>query len=342
MSHSAEYNDGLFVQMLKGDYGSYTEDRLTQITAACFNRSAAFRRCFLVFLGVSRKIHPSKCTAKTQVSTVGRLDLAIYRSGRIVAIVENKVDAPLHPNQLKNYSSDNDLKSAKKFALVKNYFATSKAYDGWKILHWRDFYLVLFELLQSQKHLTDIDRFIIQNFIEYLEDANMHVPTRITKSAMSSLAKTLHGLRYVEKTKYAWLGLKPDVFQTAADWIRMMEAVFEESRANKKIAKAAKKNYRFSPQLRHWWEAKNKNDKLRAYRWISIQGQVSFPKPRGKTKTVGIGLFVDEEKVWSICAFRDWVVSDTIDEFKVADSHSDIVLADLTKKVLKKWNSWIS
>lgn len=339
MSHSAEHKDGLFVQMLKGDHRSHTEDRLTQITAACVNQSAAFRKCFLTFLGVSKKTASAKCIAKTQEPTKGRLDLAIYRGGRIVAIVESKVDATLHHYQLKNYGSDEDLKSAKKVALVKNYFATGKEYDGWKILHWRDFYLALFELLESKRNLSGIDRFIAKNFIEHLEDLNMHVPTRIKKSAMKSLAKTLHGLRYVDKTEYSWFALKPDVFQIAADWMRMMEAIFEESRTSTKIKRAAKKNYRFSPQLGHWWE--DEKDKTRAYRWLAIHAQIKFPKAKGKTKALGIGLFVDEKKVWSILVFRDWTVSDKIDECKIADSHSDIVLADLTKRVLKKWNGWI-
>lgn len=339
MSHSAEHSNGLFVQMLEGDYGNYSEDRLTQITAACFNQSVAFRNIFLTFLGVSKKLVPSKCTARTQISTVGRLDLAIYSGSRIVAIVENKVDAPLHPNQLKNYSSDMGLKSAKKIALVKNYFPHDRAYGEWEILHWRDFYLALVGRVGASKYLPAIDNFIAQNFINYLENANMHVPTRISKSAMNALAKTLHGLRFAEKTKYNWFGLKADVFQTAADWVRMMESIFEESRVTKQIAKVAKKNYRFSPQLGHWWE--DGRDKSKDYRWIGIHAQICFPKPRGKTKTLGVGLFVDDKKVWSIVAFRNWTGSNKIDERKLCDSHRDVVLADITKNVLKKWNSWI-
>ena len=324
--------------MLEGDYRSYTEDRLTQITAACFNQSIAFRKIFLTFLGVSKKIVPSKCTARTQISTVGRLDLAIYNGGRIAAIVENKVDAPLHPNQLKNYSSDRDLKSAKKIALVKNYFPHDRAYGEWEILHWRDYYLALFELVKSPKKLSAIDKFIAQNFINYLENANMHVPTRISKSAMNALAKALHRLRYPEKTKFGWFSMQSDIFQTAADWVRMMEAIFEESRSNKQIAKVAKKNYRFSPQLGHWWE--EGKDKSKYYRWIGINSYIHFRKTHGKTKGVGVGLFVDDDGKWNIMAYRNSTALKVIHEVKIADSHNDVVLANATKKVLRKWKQW--
>ena len=336
---------GFVTQLLDGDYRSFSEDRLTQLTAASINHSRAFRRCFLQFLGLSKRDFLADNNAETQTAVwyrqeLGRLDLVINRHRRTVAIVENKVDATLFPKQLRNYSAASELRLAKKFALVRDFFSAGSAFDGWKILHWRDFYLALCHLLQSQKRVADIDRFIIQNFIEYLEEANMHVPTRISKAAMNGLAKTLHGLRYVEETNYRWFALKADVFQTAADWVRMMEAIFQDSRADTRIAKAARKNYRFSPQVGHWWE--QRRGKSKAYRWIGIHAQVCFPKPRGRTKTLGIGLFVNDNKVWSIIAFRNWTVSDRIDECKLADSHSDVVLADLTRKVLKKWKSWTS
>ena len=80
----------------------------------------------------------------------------------------------------------------------------------------------------------------------------MHVPTEISKPALNDLAKVLHGLRFTEEAKFRWLYPKTPVFETAADWVRMMESVFEESRLVSKLTKAARKKYRFVPCIGHW------------------------------------------------------------------------------------------
>jgi len=341
------YQEGFVTQALTGNYDPLSENRLTQLTAASFNHSAVFRRCFLEFLGVRKGRTTTNCRALPQQSIwrrreLGHLDLEITRGGRTVAIVENKVDAPLRARQLRFYAGGPRLKSAKKIALVQNYFDFTEGAGEWDVLHWRDFYLVLCACLDREKlaHATDTDTFILQNFKEYLETAHMHAPTVITKTDLNDLALMLHGLRYPDKTKFKTIHLKDTVFQTAADWIRMMESIFEDSQLMSRLNKAARKQYRFTPCIFHWDEV-NKGKDTKTFPWISIQWEITFSKPCGKTKAVGLGLFVGVDRKWYIDAYRWMTGSSSIDSRRIMDARSNIVRETLSKKVLKVWRQWL-
>jgi hypothetical protein len=84
--------DGFFLQSLNGDYRSYSEDRPTQLCAACINHSDVFRRGFFKFLGLSKGRISAEAKAETQMliwrrGDYRRLDLVISLRGRIVAVV---------------------------------------------------------------------------------------------------------------------------------------------------------------------------------------------------------------------------------------------------------------
>jgi hypothetical protein len=266
------------------------------------------------------------------------LDLVITRGHRTLAIVENKVDAPLHARQLKFYSGVPEIKSSKKIALVRHYFEARGIEAGWRIQHWRDFYLILRECVDGPKAIPLIDRFVIRNFIEFLEAANMHTPTRISKRDMKDLARMLHGIRYPSKTRFRWISPKGAVFETAADWMRMMESVFNESRLVPKLTKAARKRYRFKPGISHWRDGEGKK---KTYPWIGLHWEIWFPKPRGRTKAVGLGLFVDETAKWNIDAYRHVTGSDNIESRTIVDGRGDVVLTKMSKAVLQKWQKWL-
>ena len=178
---------------------SLKENRLTQLAAASFNHSEVFRRCFLQFLGARNARKTTNCKAHTQQSIqrkgdIGHLDLEIIRGGRTVVLVENKVDAPLKAQQLRFYEGEPRLKSARKIALVKNYFDFSEDAGEWHVLHWRDFYLALSTCLDGKRKIPAIDAFIVRNFNQYLEAANMNAPPVITKSDVNDLARMLHDI----------------------------------------------------------------------------------------------------------------------------------------------------
>jgi hypothetical protein len=204
---------GFITQSLDGDYGSFSEDRLTQLAAASFNHSRVFRVCFLKFLRARDANKAINARAETQRPVWrngerGRLDMVVKRGHRTVAIVENKVDAPLLSRQLKFYNEVPELKSAKKIALVRHYFETQGFDANWRVLHWRDFYLVLRARVDGPKSIPPTDKFVLRSFIEYLEAANMHTPTRIAKRDMKDLARMLRGLRYASETQFRWIAPK--------------------------------------------------------------------------------------------------------------------------------------
>lgn len=257
MSSRHKNKEGFITQALEGDYPPFKENRITQLTAASFNHSAVFRRCFLEFLGARNARNTTNCTARTQQSIqrkgeLGHLDLEIIRGRRTVVLVENKVDAPLKAQQLKFYAKVPRLKTARKVALVRNYFDFSDNAGEWHVLHWRDFYICLCECLDRTQSIPETDAFIVRNFKEYLESAHMHNPTEISKNALNDLARMLRGIRFAEDTNFRSIHPKTPVFQTAADWVQMMEAIFEDGRLERKLTKAARKRYRFGHWISHW------------------------------------------------------------------------------------------
>ena len=329
--------------MLTGDYRPFKEDRLTQLTAASFNQSKIFRGCLLDFLGVRNAKRIANATAKTQISAqhhgdLGRLDLQIIRGDRVVAIIENKVDSALYPGQLNFYSRDPDLESAKKIALVKHYFNMEGSIGNWVVLHWRDFYLALCKRLDSKQSIPALDGFIINNFKQYLEASHMHIPTEISKKDMNELARMLYCIRYPQKNKYHGIHPKGPVFETAADWVRIMESIFEESRLVSKLTKAARKKYRFNPCVSHW---KDEEPGEKNYRWLAIHAKIPFAKPRGKTRSVGMGLFVEDNGKWQVVVFRNVVGSERLDEKKIIDGRGNVQYAALSKMVLAQWKKWL-
>jgi len=166
----------------------------------------------------------------------------------------------------------------------------------------------------------------------------MHTPTIISKADMNDLARTLHGLRYASETKFKWIYPKSSVFETAADWTRMMESIFDESRLVPKLRKAAKKKYRFNSCISHWSDG---DGAMKTHPWIGLHWQIWFPKPHGKTKSLGLGLFINDDGKWNIDAFRHVVGSDNIQSKKIMDGRGNIVLAKLSKTVLKTWQQWL-
>jgi hypothetical protein len=121
--------------------------------------------------------------------------------------------------------------------------------------------------------------------------------------------------------------------------LQLMESLFEESRLVSKLTKVARKKYRFSPWIGHWWKRGKDGEKIHC--WVGINAQIEFPKPHGKTKSVGLGLFVDDKGKWNIVTYRDVRGSEDIDEKKIADARSNVVLATLTKRVFKTWSRWL-
>jgi hypothetical protein len=77
------------------------------------------------------------------------------------------------------------------------------------------------------------------------------------------------------------------------------------------------------------------------YPWIGLHWEIWFTKPRGKTKALGVALFVDEKGKWNIDAYRHVVGDDNIESRTIIDGRGDVVLTKLSKGVLQKWQKWL-
>lgn len=192
--------------------------------------------------------------------------------------------------------------------------------------------------LERQRSLPPVDEFVLRNFAGYLESTNMHTPIRISKGEMKKLAALLHGLRYAERTKFKWLPTSSDTFETAANWTRMMEAIWDEARMVSPIRHAAKKNFRFSPNVSHWSAGEGKK---KDYPWIALHWELWLSKPRKKTKALGLGFFVDEKGKWTVEVYRHLDGEYEIDTRKVADGREDVVLSRISRLVMRKWQKWL-
>jgi hypothetical protein len=165
-------------EALNGDHAFADEDRLTQVFAAAFNASPKFRAYFFKFVKMAAIPGAMARTQKSFLSgAIRRPDMCIYGGKRLCAVVENKVDAELTVPQLRSYSRLKELLKATKIAMVRHFFEPFSAAKEWRILHWSDFY----RWLGSRAAYTDaasVDRFIINNFLSFLEANGMKTPTQ--------------------------------------------------------------------------------------------------------------------------------------------------------------------
>lgn len=110
-------------EVLKGNYGNYSEDRLSQIFSATFNNSTFFKRAFLHTISITKIPEFNKLISKTQMNfgssnEDARIDIIIYKDNRPFIIIENKVESPLTKSQIIKYNKIKQLNKCKKVALV--------------------------------------------------------------------------------------------------------------------------------------------------------------------------------------------------------------------------------
>lgn len=170
-----QHQSSYLEEALAGGYSDYSEDRLSQIFCASFNHSSRFRKLFLETVNLDSKSYAA-LSAQTQISYEAgkkdaRIDIIIYKNGKPYIVIENKVDAPLTNKQLSKYNKIKDLRRCKKLAVVKHYF-DSIIQGQWKIYHWADLYSA-YKLAFVAGISNQVDKFVISNFVEYLEMMNM-------------------------------------------------------------------------------------------------------------------------------------------------------------------------
>jgi hypothetical protein len=279
----AEEDNGYLSEVLFGNYPEKSEDRLTQTFAATFNHSARFRKRFWKLIGRN----PARATflrARTQQThsangTQSRLDTVIVNaSKKPVAIIENKVEAPLYSEQLKRYGILPGFGHVLKIAVVKNYFDLEDPPD-WKIVHWSEVHGAIDTA--SAGWPDEVGTFVARTFLNQLENLRMARISVIEEKRLRDFAKAVHTLR---KERAAFSLAKANVFETAADYMSMLEELVGHIRTDKVLSRRLGKSVRFSARIQWWRDAAGKPP----YLWIGYH--TWFRKRKNGFRAIGTGI----------------------------------------------------
>ncbi len=330
--HQSSYLEGA----LAGGYSEYSEDRLSQIFCTSFNHSGRFRKIFLDTVNIDSKSYDI-LFAQTQIGyEVGkedaRIDIIIYKNSKPYVVIENKVDAPLTNKQLNKYDKVRGLERCKKLAIVKHYF--DSIFQGqWKIYHWADLYSAYKRAFVSGIS-NQLDKFVISNFIEYLEMMNMSRVHQISKSELIGFSQAIHNLRF-EKSPYVSL-TKKNIFEMGGQLLSVLEEIIDLVRQEPILTKSIGGKFRFSPVIGSWWQ-----DEKTGYLNFSIHVQISVPKTKNKVKYLGTGFFFynDYPKKYAVMTYaKPKNGIDFIEETYF--SKKDLIVDKYAKEVISNWKKW--
>ncbi len=329
---------GYLEEILQGNYSNYNEDRLSQIFSASFNESNLFRQSFLKTINI-KPVRTSELFSKTQINygsltEDSRIDIIIYRKKSPFIVVENKVDSPLGPSQLKKYNKVKELARTKKIALIKYYYQSFDQIYPWKIYHWSEFYLDLRNLLNKPKLKSD-DKFIISNFVKHLELMRMARVNKIPAKDLKNLAIVLNKIKMNDKPHTA-LSNK-NIFDTGLNLISVLEDIIELTRQENVIANRIGKNFRATPFL-SWWYG---DDDLKPT-GLSITVDLMVKGSKNKVRSIGTGIFFynNSPKRYFISTYCQYKKYGDFEK-EIEYSKKDLIFDNYAKQVIKAWKTWL-
>lgn len=263
-----------------------------------------------------------------------RIDIIIYNKDRPFIIIENKVNAPLRMNQLKNYDKILELNRCIKLAIVKHYFEKFIESTKWTIFHWADFYQEYMLILEKGiKNSTDYST--ISNFTEYLELMNMAHVNKIIHSDLQNFAETIYKIRNSGKP-YISLTNK-NIFETGTKILSILEEIIDLAHQEPLLLKSVGKNFRYTPKLNYWTEEEDYSEKNNL--WISIF--ISLSKPINEMEKLGTGFFFynDRPNKYSIITY----CADKKENFikEVYYKKKDVRFDEYANQVINSWKNWI-
>ena len=262
-----------------------------------------------------------------------RIDIIIYKKNKPNVIIENKVNAPLTINQLKKYDSIKDLRSCRKLAIVKHYFEGFNNLD-WEIYHWSEFYLE-FRKLFEREISNPIDKHIIENFIEHLELMNMARVNTIAQADLINFSNTINKIRTNGKI-YVSLANK-NIFETGLQFLSILEEIIGLAHQEPLLMKSVGKNFRYSPKIDYWAE-----DKFKENNNLNITTNVTLSKKINNIKTLGTGLFLDNDKP-NYYSFFIYAINNPFDDYvKVVEyKKKNLIFEEYAKQVINYWKKWL-
>lgn len=289
MINCRDAKEGYLSEATRGDYAEKSEDRLTQTFAATFNHSPRFRKEFLKLVG----LQPGQAATLQALTQQGysvegarsRLDVKLVdENGRAVAIVESKIEAPLYAEQLRRYGVLPGMSKVRKIALVKNYFDLAVP-SGWRLLHWADVHGCVGRV--SRDWPEGVDGFITRTFLKRLENLRMGRISVIEENRLRDLARAVQTL--AEEGRAFSLS-SANVFETAADYIAMLEELVGHIRLDAALSRRLGKNVRFSSKMGWWTEDRER------YFWIGFYTSLRDRRNGFRGIGTGICLYPDGRK----------------------------------------------
>ena len=261
-------DDKYLLEALKDRYGHGTEDRLTQLFAASFNQSEAFRLLVGDFFG-QKYLANARCSTQ-QFYLAGKaraiLDIVLHDTeGRPLVLIENKVNIDIEKRQPQLYNRIEGLQDCRKRYCFINGYISEPAMAGWQVRYWRDFYQRLIAT-RGTDEITD-------NFLSILEDYSMAKPYRIAAGHLKALAKALNALRYKERPSFEY---KSPGFETLGTLKNFLEDLFARASTKATLQKRAGKRFRPRMCVQYWWEEK----KPEGYQRLLLGCEARLAKPR--------------------------------------------------------------
>jgi hypothetical protein len=249
-----------------------------------------------------------------------------------VIVIENKIESPLESEQLRKYNKVKELAHAKrKIALVKHNFEPPPDELRWEIYHWSDlheFYSKHTEKIEKRL----VDRFVIQNFVNYLEELEMSNVQVIKGDDLKELAKAIHVLR---NDRVPYCHLKTAIFETANNFLKMLEQIVKLARREQIISKRIGKNFRFSP----WIGCTSYDDEKKVNPWIGID--IDLNKKYRNVFRLSTGMYFGDKRKSKYEIFTE--AYDELDESLVEEKYKgkDLIFEEYSKQVITTWKKWL-
>jgi len=340
-------------EAIAGGYGARSENRLTQVFAATINHVPGFGQAMGRLLGLPPA---TGYAAVTQVATAGhdgQLDLLIRDrgTGRVLAVIESKIDAPLTREQLRKYdrllrcTPELGGQGVRRIALIRWRDAALRE-STWRMRYWSEIYQAACAVLRSAP--SPLERHIVSWFLAHMESLHMDLPIRIPHPALRGLSKVLAEIRD-NKRPYPplILGGGASAFQVAQRYLDYLASIVEASKQDPLIARRIGKNYRFSPHLAYVYH-EDAGTRISDFR-PDINFHLDLERPvRRRSPTpwqvrgVGVSFVVQERPVGayriSTYAMRDQKVWELEHQYP---TRRGIVYADFERFVLQRWRQYL-
>lgn len=336
--------DSYLLKSISGRYNDYDENRLSRIFCASFNNSIVFRNTFLQFI-------ENECREELVCDIEWKnMDIVMFKKGaqssnrKPIIVIENKTEDVLKKGQLKRYNKIPDVKKLKrnsKIALVKYFFHFSM--DDWTILHWSEFYRELHQKLNTK--IDSKEKFIIDNFINYLKVNNMALVEKINKEDLNKLADFIYLIKDIFEGSADGKKLDTEVFETATNYFNILEFILGKIKESELFIEMIGRNIQFSPRLGDAYDGDSQNNG-ESYCGFTIN--IKLNQEHRGIRYIRTGLFfnkpnsnINNYSIYIIRYGNNWKYKNKdkdVVEYKltskglVTDEYKELVL-----KTLKKW-----